>query len=509
VNGIPDDRLKRTLKALQLTEISHVDCFEGKRMVPDEYGPMQNVWRLSFSIRNAYLASPIKRLRRIGVGEEFGEIEVMQIVCSTEELPRCQRKRPSMSCWRWPSIASRRSTLEIHSSITQRSHFNYDHFLFILVASSIGAIGLLTDSLAFVMASFFISPLMQMVLAVAWGVAIYDWSLVRRGLRNVLFGVSLSLLAGGSTALCLAACDTDGLCQAGFLAGANDTMSSRSIVATINIDSLTILAQNQFWPTSPFVAALSGIAVALGESGGIPSALSGVALSSTLLLPVVNAGMMLVLASLYPHSRNSRSQPLMEVALHSLLHYLIDVCFILTFAIFAFKMKHVSGKSLRPIARRDRLSSHSASRESINSAPTDVYTLKAHLSHVSPEGPLLQKALSFSKPRKLWAFEAVGRAGPTAKGNQPETALIEVLLGEEHAQQNVLFPTDVGSDVPPAEDADSVEDGDDVEEITLLSPRPFSFSSPRLSRLSLRESHARGASYGSSPHRKSTASCIA
>ena len=100
-------------------------------------------------------------------------------------------------------------------------------------------------------------------------------------------------------------------------------------------------------PTSPFVAALSGVAVALGESGGVPSALSGVALSSTLLLPVVNAGIMITLCLLFPHAMNAQGRALSEVALYSLLHYFIDCSFILLFATFSFKMKHISGKSLR------------------------------------------------------------------------------------------------------------------------------------------------------------------
>jgi uncharacterized membrane protein len=432
---------------------------------------LQTVWRLSFSIRNAYLAKPIKCLRRIGIGGgEFGEIEVMQIVCSTEELPRCLPPRRRVTCWRWPSIASRRSTLEIHSSITQRSHFNYDHFVFILVASSIGAIGLLTDSTAFVMASFFISPLMRMVLAVAWGVTIYDWQLVKRGLRNILFGVSLSLLAGGSTALCLAACDSDGLCQAGFQAQATqpqpqaDWFVKHRLVATVNIDSLTILAQNSFWPTSPFVAALSGIAVALGESGGIPSALSGVALSSSLLLPIVNAGMMLVLAAIYPASHNSHGQPIIEVALHSLLHYLIDVVFILTFAVATFKMKHVSGKSLRPIASRDRLrSSHCDGPlqyrefgDSINGSSSPQCPNEAlRPSTPSTQRPLLRKALSFSAPTR-WPFD--GMSG--AKADMPSAAMDNTSPADEENGAAEAFNGDI-------------EYTSDDDEVTLIEPQPF------------------------------------
>lgn len=78
-------------------------------------------------------------------------------------------------------------TLEIHNNIVGSSHLNFDHILCVATgglvltafqaatltgavcaASGIAAIGLLTDSSPFILASFFISPLMGMIMAVTW-----------------------------------------------------------------------------------------------------------------------------------------------------------------------------------------------------------------------------------------------------------------------------------------------------------------------------------------------------
>ena len=109
-----------------------------------------------------------------------------------------QRTASGSSCTRCsmcPSAVDRQSTLEIHSAIESQSHINFDHVLCIVVASGIAAVGLLSDSTAFILASFFISPLMSMVLAVAWGVTIKDYVLAARGLWNMMWCARTSALS--------------------------------------------------------------------------------------------------------------------------------------------------------------------------------------------------------------------------------------------------------------------------------------------------------------------------
>ena len=130
---------------------------------------------------------------------------MFDIICSTEELPKPHREKRSaisrfLSC---SSAQDRKSTLEIHTSIVNNSHINFDHCLMIVLASGIAAVGLLSDSTAFVLASFFISPLLSMIMAVAWGITIKDWVLVRRSFRNLVYGALLACASGMMGALLL------------------------------------------------------------------------------------------------------------------------------------------------------------------------------------------------------------------------------------------------------------------------------------------------------------------
>ena len=74
---------------------------------------------------------------------------------------------------------------------------------------------------------------------------------------------------------------------------------------------------------SAFVATFSGVALALGYSGGISSALAGVAVSTALLPPLVNAGLMTALSVAYPTARSQRGDTLLLIAYNSLAIYVV------------------------------------------------------------------------------------------------------------------------------------------------------------------------------------------
>merc|ERR1711998_403197 len=118
----------------------------------------------------------------------------MDMRCSTESLNKLPRPEGCASVCR--SAVDRLSTLEIHSAIEGSSHFNFDHLMCIILASFIAGTGLLTDSDAFILASFFISPLMSMIMSVTWGSTVGDLDLVKRGFRNMMYGFVATFLVG-------------------------------------------------------------------------------------------------------------------------------------------------------------------------------------------------------------------------------------------------------------------------------------------------------------------------
>jgi hypothetical protein len=124
VAGVPEGRLRAVLHALSECEsmIRHVDCFPCFRWVLQDQA-LEELYTVSFNIRAAYVAVPIKKLKSIGASERFGEIDIANLSTSTEELPVVPRESCTLQSL-CPSAVDRQSTLEIHSAIESQSHIN-------------------------------------------------------------------------------------------------------------------------------------------------------------------------------------------------------------------------------------------------------------------------------------------------------------------------------------------------------------------------------------------------
>ena len=280
--------------------------------------PPAPICRIECSVEGKRVSRAIKQLRHIGLGESFGDIDVLPINCSTQTLPHMRRVK--MLCCR--SFLERMPTLEIHRAVMDASHLTAEHVILVLLASGMAACGLLMDNLVLILASFFVSPLMSMIIAFTWGLVICDPRLARRGLKNALVGMLLSLAAGAGVALMLSIQRDAASLRAKIDEGAG-------VYYGISINSSQVRSRGP--PIGPgvfgalIVGSISGVAIALGQSSGITSALSGVTLSASLLPPVVNCGLMLVFAVVYPELRTEDGYTLVKVGLTSLGLYACNV----------------------------------------------------------------------------------------------------------------------------------------------------------------------------------------
>lgn len=313
-----------------------------------------DICRIEYSVEARCISHAIKQLRLIGLGESFGDIDVMAISCSTQALPHMRRK--NIRCCR--SLLDRMPTLEIHSTVLSSSHLTAEHVILVFLASGMAACGLLMDNLVLILASFFVSPLMTMILALTWGLVISDSALVRRGLRNTVGGALLSFAAGAGVALMLTA--LGGGSDSQSLSAGTD--SGTGVYYGISINTEQVRMRGPPCSTNIIgaliIGSISGVAVALGQSSGIASALSGVTLSASLLPPVVNCGMMVVFSVVDPDLRTRDGYLLRSVGLVSLALYAVNVASIVGFAYMTFKLKRISGLTLRsqgvvPLAERD------------------------------------------------------------------------------------------------------------------------------------------------------------
>jgi hypothetical protein len=92
-----------------------------------------------------------------------------------------------------------RARLMFHQVITRiraSTALSFDFILFIFLASMLAAFGLLENSTVVIVASMLVSPLMDPILGIVFGLSIHEHSMWRRGLRNELLGLSLCISCG-------------------------------------------------------------------------------------------------------------------------------------------------------------------------------------------------------------------------------------------------------------------------------------------------------------------------
>ncbi|MAI13843.1 MAG: hypothetical protein CMM15_07485 [Rhodospirillaceae bacterium] len=84
----------------------------------------------------------------------------------------------------------------IRQKIIDSSHLRFEFYNYILSACILAAIGLIQDQILIVVASMLISPVMSFVLALSFGLYIWDLQLIRRGLRGISISFFISLTVG-------------------------------------------------------------------------------------------------------------------------------------------------------------------------------------------------------------------------------------------------------------------------------------------------------------------------
>ena len=105
------------------------------------------------------------------------------------------RKRINESNFK-KSVRARLMVHQVVASIRASTALSFDFVLMICLASMLAAFGLLENSTVVIVASMLVSPMMNPILGIVFGLSIREHSLWRRGLRNELIGLLICLVCG-------------------------------------------------------------------------------------------------------------------------------------------------------------------------------------------------------------------------------------------------------------------------------------------------------------------------
>jgi hypothetical protein len=94
------------------------------------------------------------------------------------------------------SVRARLMVHQVVASIRAGTALSFDYVLLICLASMLAAFGLLENSSVIIVASMLVSPLMNPILGIVFGMSVREHSLWRRGFKNELIGLIICIGCG-------------------------------------------------------------------------------------------------------------------------------------------------------------------------------------------------------------------------------------------------------------------------------------------------------------------------
>lgn len=158
--------------------------------------------------------------------------------------------------------------LSLRQKFVDGSHTTFEFYTYVVNASLISAIGLITDNSGVVIASMLISPIMNFVLAFALGVLFKDAVLLRNGVKGMMISLVVCVATG---------------VLAGFLYHDRLKLTNEMMVRTEG--------DNLYW--SLMIAFFSGLSASASIIDENINNMVGVAISTSILPPLVNFGILL------------------------------------------------------------------------------------------------------------------------------------------------------------------------------------------------------------------------
>lgn len=233
------------------------------------------------------IAVASQRPNPVALVNEFRQLKAKVEAKAEEDLGKdwhFQRKWDRRKAWleehkiEYVTTSSTKSVEELFNEIVEQSYDGWGFYISVMCASVIAGVGLLTNSAVVVLSAMLISPLMGPIMSSAFGLALGDrvlfWGSIFAEIRAAMVTIVVGMLVGlvyGPYAVAY-----------GENPIPTGEMSSRGQIAGL---------------LGGFIIALaSGVVVTNAITSSGVNSLVGVAISASLLPPIVNSGIMIVFA---------------------------------------------------------------------------------------------------------------------------------------------------------------------------------------------------------------------
>ncbi|TNN06302.1 hypothetical protein EWB00_008471, partial [Schistosoma japonicum] len=178
------------------------------------------------------------------------------------------------------TLKSRLCVAQVYNEINQRGSFDMNYLCFLLCAAIVANIALVTNSAGVVFASMLLSPLMDPIMCILFGLNLRDRNMTTKGIRNTSISLIICVMIGLTF---------------GYVA---HIISAFQDVTPYPTSEMVQRGELRSFIGSMLVAAFSGVSVSFAILSKRLSALIGNAISLSLLPPAVNCGHLLLLSLL-------------------------------------------------------------------------------------------------------------------------------------------------------------------------------------------------------------------
>ncbi|KAJ8922429.1 hypothetical protein NQ315_004375 [Exocentrus adspersus] len=178
------------------------------------------------------------------------------------------------------SVRARLTVAQVVENVKAHAALTFDFIFLILISTIMCAVGLVENSNMYLLSSMLICPMMA-IMAGTFGSIIQHRRLRQTGVQNELIGLGIATLVG--------------FCYGAFICVITDKYGNQTWPTT---EMLSRGELHSLW-VGCLIALLSGAAVALGILSDNIASLVGVAISTSLTPPAVNAGLLWSLSSIY------------------------------------------------------------------------------------------------------------------------------------------------------------------------------------------------------------------
>uniref|UniRef100_A0A5K3FNX3 DUF389 domain-containing protein n=1 Tax=Mesocestoides corti TaxID=53468 RepID=A0A5K3FNX3_MESCO len=176
------------------------------------------------------------------------------------------------------SLKSRLTVAQVYHAISNQGNFNFNYLCFLICAAIVADIALVTDSAACVFASMLLSPLMEPIMCIIFGLSLREKRMTMKGFRNTTVSLLICIIVGILFGI-----------PAHFI-------SMFQGVSPYPTSQMSSRGEAKALIGSVIVAATSGVSVSFAILSNSLAAMIGNAISLSLLPPSVNCGQFFLLA---------------------------------------------------------------------------------------------------------------------------------------------------------------------------------------------------------------------